>query len=238
MNRTFFSKYSGTGCLWLLGLILLMSVIAVCAESGTQNNNSTVVTGNTESEVIQIMGNPKGKMAQGCGAVWFYGNSEVVFQNGKVTSVKSVAARPSPAPVPTTAVPVSLTKTQPVKHARTTAVNENKTVTTVPSQEDDLPPAAKGLKNMWDVSNGESRSKIDCTFGMPSLSPQALEAQKQKGMIPYRITATVIVSPPPGTTDMNKWVLVRTGPCLLRLFNEQGTEVLTVTSQADKLCPS
>ena len=99
-------------------------------------------------------------------------------------------------------------------------------------------PAAKGLKSMWTDPAGLSRSAISCTFTTPSLSGAALEAQKQKGMIPFRITASIGISPPPGTTYTNNWDMVRTGPCLVRLFNESGVEIVTATVQADKICPS
>ncbi|MDD4869998.1 MAG: hypothetical protein PHR77_05510 [Kiritimatiellae bacterium] len=157
--------------------------------------------------------------------------------------MKPVSSSPAPTPAPKTANASSqVTPRQPLKQNETKVVRNNPAVTvlssTSKSLEENLPPAAKDLKVMWSDPNGGSKSRITCTFGVPKLSPPALEAQKQKGMIPYRITATITMSPPPGTVENDKWAVVRTGPCLVRLFDENNTEIFTATMQADKMCPS
>jgi hypothetical protein len=221
--------------------LALQAVFCIAADIQTASTN--VAIGNTENEVRELMGNPKGTMAQGDSAVWFYGSSDVTFKNGKVIGVKGVPVR-QPAPVVrTVSAPPSQVRSQPVKPAASPAARESVAATAdskpnTEQQEEPTIPAARGLKSMWTDPAGLSRSTISCTFTTPSLSGAALEAQKQKGMFPFRITASIGISPPPGTTDKDKWASVRTGPCLVRLFNESGVEIVTATVQADKICPS
>ncbi|OGV57976.1 MAG: hypothetical protein A2283_15545 [Lentisphaerae bacterium RIFOXYA12_FULL_48_11] len=187
-----------------------------------------IAVGNSETEVRQIMGNPKGKMKNGAGSMWLYDNAEVYFENGKVKNIQGNAARSqsAPAAAPKPAQPAVARPSQPA----VPSIQKN-----VPARSS-LPADATNIKQAWTDASGANQSRIICTFGLPTLSTAAREAIRQKGTVPYRITAVVLVPAQPG--NASKMTLVRTGSCLIRMYNESGAEVLNTSIPADKLCPS
>jgi len=96
----------------------------------------------------------------------------------------------------------------------------------------------KDLKPSWSSTEGEKKSTISCSFGLPVLTPAAREAYKSKGKVPFRITAFAAVWVPPADGKKGKWDLARSGYCLIRLFDDAGAEVLNVQVSVDKMCPS
>ena len=201
---------------------ILVPVLLLCAED--------IAVGNSESEVRQIMGNPKGKMKNGAGSMWLYPTAEVYFENGKVKNIHSMSARPQPAPPPAAPVskPVQTVVSRPIQPVAPPVQNN------VPVASK-LPADAYNLKPVWSDASGANQSRIVCSFGLPVLSTGAREAAQQKGTVPYRITAAVLV---PKSGDTSKMTVVRTGSCLVRLYDANGTELLNTTIPADKLCPS
>lgn len=209
---------------------IFASAIAVILLSVLPLSAADIIIGNTESEVREILGNPKGKMKNGSGSMWLYDTAEINFQNGKVRSISTLAERPKPVPAPAapTPKPVQVAVERPSQPVA-------QPVQVIASADSKLPINAKDLKQVWTDASGTPQSRIICTFGLPVLKADAREAARQKGTVPYRLTAAVLVPKSPGDTKMT---LVRTGSCLLRLYDENGSEVLNTTVPADKLCPS
>lgn len=178
-----------------------------------------VTVGAAMEDVLRILGEPRGKARNGGAIFWLYDGGDVEFRDGKVVSARVASVQKK---IPTTPSPAAVAQPVPAPPQPVSAVQSN-------ALPDDVPALVQ--------RHADSSGHTGFIYG--SLSRANVGSAKEreyaaKGVIPYRITASVYRIKPSGGASTQ----IRSGNIRVRLFDENGQVTVDREVSAAAMCPT